>query len=124
MFNAESTALNSVLKNILPTAARTTTANGTGVDLAAVKGGATIILDSAAGTGTTPTLDVKLQSSPDNSTWTDIPGAVFAQVVAVASQQILGIDVVKCQRYIRTVSTITGTTPSFTYSLNLAAVAK
>lgn len=124
MFNAESTALNAVIKNLFPTAARTTTANGSGVDLQAVKGGAIVIVDSAAGTGTTPTLDLKLQSSPDNSTWTDVSGAAFTQIINAASQQIFGIDVTKCQRYVRAVATIGGTTPSFTFSVNMAVAAK
>lgn len=118
MFNAESSFLNAQLKTLLATAARTTTANGTGVDLANCRGGAAIVLDSAAGTGTTPTLDVKLQTSPDNSTWADA-GVAFTQVINAASQQIAAIDVTKLQRYVRTVSTITGTTPSFTFSVNL-----
>ena len=118
MFNAEYSFLNAILKNLFPTAARTTTSNGTGVDLANCRGGASIVLDSAAGTGTTPTLDVKLQSSPDNSTWTDA-GVAFTQVTTVASQQIQAIQVDKLQRYVRPVATIGGTTPSFTFSLNL-----
>lgn len=55
------------LLNLFPTAARTATANGTGVDLQQYSGDVAVVLDSAAGTGTTPTLDVKLQDSADNS---------------------------------------------------------
>lgn len=119
MFNAEYSFLNAIIKNLFGTAARTTTANGTGVDLANCRGGAAVVLDSAAGTGTTPTLDVKLQSSPDNSTWTDA-GLAFTQVTnSGASQQVVAIDVTKLQRYVRAVATIGGTTPSFTFSVNL-----
>lgn len=109
-----------VLQNLLATAARTTTANGTGVDLKDFIGQAALILDSAAGTGTTPTLDLKLQDSDDNSTFADVsPAVAFVQVVAGASQQRVGVDCDALRRYVRIVSTIGGTTPSFTYSVNM-----
>lgn len=101
--------------SLLPPAARTATANGTSVDLKDYIGRAKVILHSALGTGTTPTLDVKLQESDDNSTFTDISGAAFTQVTdAAASLQALSLDLDKTKRYVRAVSTIGGTTPSFT----------
>lgn len=107
------------LVNLLPTAARTATANGTGVDVRDYEGKGTVVLDSAAGTGTTPTLDVKLQDSDDNSTFADISGATFTQVAADAARQNIALDFNNVKRYVRAVSTIGGTSPSFTYSLNL-----
>lgn len=115
-------AQKSQLRNLLPTAARTATANGAGVDCSGLTGAAAVIYDSSAGTGTAPTQDVKLQSSPDNATWTDVPGAAFAQVTGAASQQKLSINLSEVGRYIRAVVTIGGTTPSFTASLNLIAI--
>lgn len=101
-----------------PTAARTTTTNGSAVDVRAQKGIAAVLLDSAAGTGTTPTLDVKIQDSADGSTgWADIAGAAFTQVTNAASQQKIGVDLDSCRGYIRAVATIGGTTPSFTFSV-------
>lgn len=110
------------LHNVLPTAARNSTANGSAVDVRARRGVGALVLDSAAGTGTTPTLDVKIQDSDDGSTgWADVSGAAFAQVVAAASRQMIAFDVDACRGHIRAVSTIGGTTPSFTFSVNLVA---
>ncbi len=101
-----------------PTAARTATTNGSAVDVRSQKGIAAIILDSAAGTGTTPTMDVKIQDSANGSTgWADISGATFAQVTTTASQQKIGVDLDASRGYIRAVATIAGTTPSFTFSV-------
>ena len=101
--------------SLLDPADRTATANGPAVDILDYEGYAAAILQSAAGTGTTPTLDVKLQDSADGSTgWADIAGAAFAQVTnAAASKQIVKFNASAARRYIRAVATVGGTTPSF-----------
>lgn len=115
----------STLVNLFPSAARTSSANGTGVDIADYEGNAAVVLDSAAGTGTSPTLDVKIQDSDDNSTFADVVGATFTQVTgAAASQQKKVIALDKTRKYIRAVATIGGTTPSFTFSVNILGVKK
>jgi len=107
------------LTSVSGIAARTSTVTATGVDVSAYKGG--LIVEQLVGvvSGTTPTLDGKLQSSPDNSTWTDISGATFTQVTATDSFQKIGIDVRQGAKYIRYVGTIAGTTPSFTMGVAL-----
>lgn len=109
---------NSTLIALFPTAARTASADGSGVDIRDYVGKLKIILDAAAGTGTTPTLDVKLQESADNTTFNDIAGAVFTQVITAASLQSIGVSVDPAKRYIRAVATIAGGTPSFSFSVN------
>ena len=92
----------------------TADANGAGADLQGYQGVLKIVLDSGAGGGTTPTLDVKIQDSTDNSTFADVLGKVFTQVTgASASIQSLAIDTRAVRRYIRAVLTIAGTTPTF-----------
>lgn len=98
-------------------AAQTATGNGTGVDLQQYEGLVAIVLNSAAGTGTTPTLDVKIQDSADNSSFADVAGAAFAQVTNAASTQKITINAESVRRYIRIVRTIGGTTPSFTFDV-------
>jgi hypothetical protein len=95
---------------------RSATANGSSVDILNYEGQAAAILQSAAGTGTNPTLDVKLQDSADGSTgWADVTGAAFSQVTnAAASAQVVKFNASAVQRYIRAVATVGGTTPSFT----------
>jgi len=91
----------------------TADANGAGADLQGYQGVLKIVLDSGAGGGTTPTLDVKIQDSADNISFTDIIGKTFVQVGADASLQSLGIDTRGVKRYIRAALTITGTSPTF-----------
>lgn len=100
-------------------AARTATVTATGIDISGYNGG--IIVQQLVGvvSGTTPTLDGKLQSSPDNSTWSDISGATFTQVTATDNFQKIGIQVPAAARYLRYVGTIAGTTPSFTMGVVL-----
>lgn len=107
-----------------PVAARTSTGNGTGVDLIDYDGDVVFILDSAAGTGTTPTLDVTVESSADNSTFTAVSGAAFTRVTTTAGRQKLVISHDDAARYVRIVYTIGGTTPSFTFSVTAVGLKK
>ena len=91
----------------------TADANGAGADLQGYQGVLKIVLDSGAGGGTTPTLDVKIQDSDNNSSFADVVDKAFAQVTTVASLQSLGIDTRAVRRYIRAVLTIGGSTPTF-----------
>jgi hypothetical protein len=62
--------------------------------------------------GTSPTLDAKIQHSTDNSTWTDLSVTLQGQITAVGEYHIpFNTD----DEYVRLVATIGGTTPSFTY---------
>ena len=114
---------------VLGTAARTdTTVNSDDQDNAGWRG-VILTLDITAKSGTTPTLDVKVQTKdPASGNYVDLAGAAFAQkndtftgtltiypgvTVAgnVAISELLG-------RTWRTVSTIGGSaTPTFTYSI-------
>lgn len=102
-----------------PVEARTATGNGTGVNVRDYIGRGKMILDCAAGTGTTPTLAVRLQDSADNVTYADVAGGVFTQVTTVASQQQLGITLDATREWVRLAWTIGGSTPSFTFSATL-----
>lgn len=99
--------------------ARTSTYTGTAVDISGYQGVLKVILDSAAGTGTSPTLDGKIQTgdAADGSDAADVAGATFAQVTTAASKQAIGIDTRACKKYIRFVGTIGGTTPSFNFAV-------
>lgn len=109
------TQVNLELKNLLPALARTESANGTSVDLQGyVNPGRRQMkayLDTGAVSGTTPTQDVKIQESADDSTFTDVSGATFAQQTTTGSE---AIHFRTNKRYVRAVTAITGGTPSFT----------
>ena len=107
------------------TGAKTSTATSSAIDLLEFDGDILLVLDSAAGTGSSPTLDIKLTNSDASSgTYTDLSGATFTQVTGSASMQTLVINKDSSERYIKIVQTIGGSTPSFTFSINLIGVKK
>ncbi len=110
------------VSSLRATAAITATGQGSAVDVRTRRGLGVIILDSAAGTGTSPTLDAVIQDSADGSTgWATVAGATFTQVAGAASLQTLVFDFDACRGFIRVSETVGGTTPSFTRSINAVA---
>jgi hypothetical protein len=59
-------------------------------------------------TGTTPTMDIKIQVSNDNSTWVD--WMVFPQITVAGEYYLTGIS---NKRYRRAYIVLAGTTPNF-----------
>lgn len=89
----------------------TATTNGAAVDCPG--GTLRLLLNVSAASGTTPTLDCAIQTRKDaNDTYRAV--AAFAQKTAAGSERkcFSGLD-----RQVRVVSTIGGTTPSFTFSI-------
>ena len=91
-------------------AARTATGNGSAVEIGD-KAVARLLLDVTARTGTTPTLDVTIQTSYDGTTWRN--AGTFTQATAVGQQR----GSFMLDRYVRAAWTIGGTTPNFTFSI-------
>ena len=116
--------LNSVAALKLAVAAAVTASgNGSSVDLLAYDGNMTLTLNSAATNGANVTLDVKIQHSSDNSTWSD-SGVAFSQVTnAAASFQNLYVTSEQFKRYIRVVDTVAGTSPSVPRAVTAVAKA-
>lgn len=99
--------------------AATASANGTGVDTLGYDS-AMITLEVGTVSGTAPTLDVKMQHSDDNSSFSDISGATFTQVTASNASKTLNLSLGGARkRYIRAVATIAGTTPNFALAVNV-----
>lgn len=99
----------------------TATATGTGVDTLGYNSAA-VALEVGVVSGTSPTLDVKIQDSADNSTFADVTGLTFTQVTATGNSQILRVDGLNTstrRRYLRAVGTIAGTTPSFAFGVEI-----
>lgn len=92
-------------------AARTTTASAPAVEVGARSGLRSLFLNVTAVSGS-PTLDLKLETSADNSTWYTVGS--FAQKTGVSSERksFAGLD-----RFVRLTWTIAGTTPSLTFSV-------
>lgn len=93
----------------------TTTTNHSTVQTSAYQGVA--YLNVTAASGTTPTLTVKIQGQdPVSGTWFDT-GTAFAQKTTTGNERV-AITALP-DTTLRAVSTITGTTPSFTYTVTL-----
>lgn len=75
-------------------------------------------LNVTAESGTTPTLAVKFQDSPDGVTWNDIPSAAFTGVTTSNSSQRLAVSAPFADK-IQAVVTVGGTTPSYTMQLDV-----
>ena len=102
----------------LGTSTKTATGQGTGIDLKDYEGDILFILDSAAGGGSSPTLDVTIEDSADNSTFCCIVlEQLFTQVTGSASSQKLSISADECKRYVRVKFTIGGSSPTFDLSV-------
>lgn len=109
-------------------AAETATVNSNTFELKGGEIGALFILDITAASGTTPTLDVKLQFVDDISgKFVDVPGAAFAQKTGTGTDSLVVFPGVTAAanravsyalgKTCRFVYTIGGTTPSFTFTL-------
>tara|TARA_Y100000401_G_scaffold113897_1_gene115217 strand:+ start:1289 stop:1672 length:384 start_codon:yes stop_codon:yes gene_type:complete len=111
--------------SIVATAAVTSTATSSAIDLKEYDGDVSLILTSAAGTGSSPTLDVKVtDSATSGGTYTDLSGATFTQVTGSVSMQVITFSKDECKRFIKIVQTVGGSTPSFTFSINGIALKK
>lgn len=111
--------------SVVSIAAKTSTVTGSAVDLIGYIGKAVVIQNVGTVSGTSPTLDGKIQDSDDGSTgWADVSGVTFTQVTASNSFQQAVIDTRATKRYVRYVGTIAGTTPSFTMGVELIGQAQ
>lgn len=113
---------------VVVSGARTATFNSEDISDNANSGGI-FFLNITAASGTTPTLDVKLQmKSVISGIYIDIPGAAFAQKVTTGTDYLVvqpniaavankAVSQVLSPTF-RLVATIGGTTPSFTFAVN------
>lgn len=118
MLNNEGQAADVIsLSNV---AARTSTVTGAWVDVREYEGDIVITQDVGTVSGTTPTLDGKIQDASDGSGTgaADVTGATFTQVTTADNVQKITIPAGSVQGWIRYVGTIAGTTPSFTMGVH------
>lgn len=98
--------------------ARTTTGNGTGVQVGAVATGQNmyVVLSTLSITGTTPSLTVAVQSSVDNTFGAPTTRATFTAVTTQVGSQIVKIAGPITDTWWRVTWTIAGTTPSYLFA--------
>jgi len=106
----------------------TSTQTSAALDVKAMVGFVAVNLDSSIGTGTNPTLDIKIQeSTTSGGSYTDVLDAdgnvvQFTQVTdSAASQQVIALNADGSKGFLKAVQTLTGTTPSFTYVVNISS---
>jgi len=98
-------------------AALTATGNSSSLDVKKTDvNGVVVKVVVTAVSGTTPTLDLKVQESDDNSTWKDL--VTFDQITSTGRWSRL---VQSKRRYLRLARTVGGTTPSFTVTAGIAS---
>lgn len=102
----------SVDVTLAPSAARTADGSGSAFEVGPHTT-ARLALVCSARSGTTPTLDVTVETSFDGSTWRS--QGTFAQINATGTtrKSFGGLD-----RYVRVTWVVGGTTPSFTFSVS------
>ena len=99
------------------TSPRTATFNSTSLDTKDYEGDILVTEDVSTVSGTSPTLDGKIQDSADDSSFADVTGYTYAQRTATGAPATVRVDKRKVRRYIRYVGTIGGTSPSFALSV-------
>lgn len=96
------------------------TVTGSAVDIRGFIGNIKVTQDVGTATGTSETLDGKIQDSADGSTgWADVTGATFTQVTDSDDVQSISVETRATKRYIRYVGTIAGSTPTFDLGVSL-----
>ena len=104
-------------KSMVAPAAFTSTSTQTSVDFgAAGTNGGVAVLHVTAASGSSPTLDAKIQTSTDNTSFSDY--ITFTQATGVTSE--LKTSASNPARYARAVLTIGGSSPSFTVAIGFA----
>lgn len=94
--------------------AETTTGQGTAVDIGALRRAARLVLDVTAVSGTSPSLEVQLQTSEKGTGgWT-----LVDTISSIAAEGRREWHVARLAQFVRVVWVITGTTPSFTFTLS------
>lgn len=114
---------------VVPAGAQAATFNSSDFEMPTGGVGLILFLNISAATGTTPTLDVKVQGKDSISgNYVDVPGAAFAQKTGTGTSALVihpaitaSTNVAIAQvvpKTFRVVSTLGGTTPNFTMSIS------
>lgn len=92
-------------------APQTASANGAAIELGD-RGTMRLDINITAASGTNPTLDVSFETSSDNVTWRALGSFPQYTAAGTVRKSFSG-----CDRWVRPKWTITGTNPSFTFTI-------
>lgn len=111
---------------LLLNASVTADANGTAIDLKDYEGDAAVVCNVGTPTaGSSPTMDIKLQDSADNSSFADVSGKAITQVTTPGGTQTILFNTNEVRRYVRHVIDIGGTSsPAFPVAITFLGVKK
>jgi hypothetical protein len=102
--------------------AASATANGDSVDCRDTVAEFTVVaLVNALNSGSDATVDIKIQSSPDDSNWTDISGATMTQVAGPVTFAEAKTFATRDARYLRAVATLAGSSLDVDLSVGILA---
>jgi len=111
---ARAVALVTPLNSGVAGGAKTSTVTGAAVDTDGINGSVVFIQQVDTVSGTTPTLDGKIQDcDTSGGTYADVGGATATQVTASTNIQKIVVDRNTARRFLKYVGTIAGTSPSF-----------
>ena len=92
----------------------TATATTSAIDVSEYRGRIKLVQQVGTVSGSSPTLDGKVQDSADGSTdWQDVTDATFTQVTASDALESIGVEQRGVRKYIRYVGTVGGSSPTF-----------
>src|SRR3954454_4863143 len=98
---------------VLPSTVATTSATGPAVPSGAYNT-LRLVVATTAVSGTTPSMTVTIETSADGSTgWTSVGAFAAVTTVTTVRKVVSGLD-----RFVRANYAITGTTPSFTFTVS------
>lgn len=107
---------------------RTSTLTGTAFDVREYVGDILVILHSDAGTGTTPTLDGKIQdSATSGGSFVNVSGATFAEIddTAGGAHETIIIPANSVKRWLKFIGTIAGdANESFGFGVTIIGIKK
>lgn len=104
-----------------PAAVSASGALGQAIDLQGYQDKIKLVAEIGAVTGTTPTLDIKVQDCDTiGGAYTDVsPATAFPQKVAASANTVdaIGVDTRAVRRFVKLYATAGGTTPNFTLGI-------
>lgn len=83
-----------------------------------------LFVNVTAVSGTLPTLIVKVQHSPDGTTWYDVPNLTTASLGGLATVSIMLSTLTPLADHVRCIWTIGGVLPNFTFTADLAVISR
>lgn len=111
--------------DLVPIASINATGLSSAIDLQDYEGEILVAVDVGAVSGTTPTLDFKLQeASTSGGSYTDVTSGGGTQVTTVSGFQKISLNSDSMKQFVKLSYTLAGTTPVYLVSAKIYAIKK